>query len=185
MEIISKNGNVKVHEELCKKRMVDSFMTLLKRKRGKTGMLSKKEKGMNKYYKEQAEAKCLYLIQLWSDTFMMHQDKFKDVQDAYRQLRQESVDFPERDNNERLMMENLKGIDSPMFDYVEQISGKERPKDLEEVKKENEPSQVIDIIPDDGNELEVAAFDQNEDFSKYLYLINLILVYRQVYFGWL
>jgi len=168
IEIISKNSSIKVHEELCKKKLIDTFMTLLKKRRGKAGILSiKSRKAKDRYYKEKSEEKCLYLIQLWADTFMMYQDKFKGVHDAYRQLRMESVEFPERDPNERMMMENLKGIDSPMFDFVEQISGKERPKDLEEISKENEDPQYVDVIPDDGIEPEVQAFDPNEDFSKY------------------
>ena len=145
-------------------------MNLLKRKRGKAGLFNKKEKGLNKVFKEKAESKALYLIQLWADTFMMHQDRFTGVHEAYKQLRMEGVDFPERDPNERLMMENLKGIDSPMFDYVEQIAGKERPKDLEEIKKENHPEEnkIIEIIKDNEEEEDVQAFDQNEDFSKNL-----------------
>lgn len=38
----------------------------------------------------------------------------------YRQLKYEGIKFPERDVNERTMMENLDGINSPMFDFVEQ-----------------------------------------------------------------
>ena len=34
--------------------------------------------------------------------------------------------FPPRDPNERVLMSSL-GVDSPMFDYVEQISGKPTP----------------------------------------------------------
>ena len=34
--------------------------------------------------------------------------------------------FPARDPNERVLMSSL-GVDSPMFDYVEQISGKPTP----------------------------------------------------------
>jgi len=178
LEIISKNGSIRVHEHLTQKKFLDNFMTLLKRRRGKAGILSKKEKGINKVFKEKAEEKALYLIQLWADTFMMHQDRFSGVHNVYKQLRMEGVIFPERDPNERLMMENLKGIDSPMFDLVEQISGKERPKDLEEIKKEhsnNEPV-VREIIPDDGNEEEIQAFDNSEDFSK-----RKLLIFRQIY----
>lgn len=54
-------------------------MNLLKVRRGKKGILMRKEKGLNKFYKEKAEDKALYLIQLWADTFMMHQDKFPGV----------------------------------------------------------------------------------------------------------
>ena len=68
----------------------------------------------------------LSLIQLWADTFMMYEDRFPGFQHVYRQLRKESVTFPPRDPNERILMSSL-GVDSPMFDYVEQISGKPTP----------------------------------------------------------
>jgi hypothetical protein len=50
IEIISKNGNIKIHEPLTNKKFLDSFMILLKRKRGKAGILAKKEKGMDKIF---------------------------------------------------------------------------------------------------------------------------------------
>lgn len=75
------------------------------------------------------------------------------------------------------MMENLKGIDSPMFDFVEQTAGKLRPKDLEEIKKEkSHDDQFIEIIPEDGKEEEI-MFDPKEDFST---LNLLIFYYRQI-----
>ena len=61
----------------------------------------------------------------------------------------EGVKFPERDPNERLMMENLKGIDSPMFDFIEQTAGKEKPKDLSEIKRERtyqEENKIVEVI---------------------------------------
>lgn len=79
IEIISKNGNIKIHESLTQLKFLESFMNLLKRRRGKAGILAKKEKGINKLYKEKAEEKALYLIQLWADTFMMYQDRFSGV----------------------------------------------------------------------------------------------------------
>ena len=79
IEICSKNGDIKLHEQVTKKKFLESFMTLLKQKRGKKGILARKEKGLNKYYKEKAELKALYLIQLWADTFMMYQDRFSGV----------------------------------------------------------------------------------------------------------
>ena len=65
----------------------------------------------------------LSLIQLWADTFMMLEDKYPGFQQAYRLLRKEGVVFPPRDPNERILMGSL-GVDSPMFDFVEQISGR-------------------------------------------------------------
>ena len=80
---------------------------------------------------------------------MMYQDRFAGVHQWYKQLRLEGVKFPERDPNERLMMENLKGIDSPMFDYIEQTAGKEKPKELTEIKKERshfEDNKIVEVI---------------------------------------
>lgn len=67
-------------------------------------------------------------------------------------------------------MENLKGIDSPMFDFVEQTAGKAKPKDLEEIKREKswaENNQIIEVIEEDDKE-ELQAFGENEDFCKYI-----------------
>lgn len=47
------------------------------------------------------------------------------------------------------MMENLKGIDSPMFDYIEQTAGKEKPKELTEIKRERshlEDNKIVEVI---------------------------------------
>lgn len=54
---------------------------------------------------------------------MMLEDEYPGFQIAYRQLRKEAVKFPMRDPNQRMLMSNLVQ-DSPMFDYVEQISGR-------------------------------------------------------------
>ncbi len=72
--------------------------------------------------RERAELKVLYLIQLWSDTFMMYEDTFPQFLAAYRLLRKEGVKFPERDPATRFMLSSM-GLDSPMFDYLEQVSG--------------------------------------------------------------
>jgi hypothetical protein len=37
----------------------------------------------------QIEYKVLYMIQLWADTFMMHEDEFPFIMQTYRQLRKE------------------------------------------------------------------------------------------------
>lgn len=177
LEICSKNGDIRLHENLCKAKFLEPFMVLLKRRRGKTGLLNKKEKGMDKVFKEKAEEKALYLIQLWADTFMMHQDRFSGVHECYKQLRLERVEFPERDPNERLMMENLKGIDSPMFDFVEQTAGKEKPKDLEEIKKEKQredDNRVVEVL-DNDEEIEQIAIGENEDFRK-----PILTIYREI-----
>ena len=53
----------------------------------------------------------------------MREDGFPGFQLVYRQLRKEGVAFPVRDANERMLMGNL-GVDSPMFDYVEELAGR-------------------------------------------------------------
>jgi hypothetical protein len=104
---------------------------------------------------------------------MMHQDEFAGVHECYKQLRLEKVEFPNREANERLMMENLQGIDSPMFDFVEQTAGKERPKDLEEIKKRPYEELDFDFIPENGVEEDIQAFDDKEDFGT-IYSVNFL-----------
>ena len=55
---------------------------------------------------------------------MMKEDQFPGFLNIYRQLRKEGVNFPPRDSNMRMLMENVCS-DSPMFDFVEQAAGKE------------------------------------------------------------
>ena len=88
--------------------------------------MKKIESRQSKEVRERVEEKILYLVQLWSDTFMMKEDQYPGFQHTYRQLRKENVKFPTRDPNERMLMSSL-GVDSPMFDYVEQIAGKANP----------------------------------------------------------
>jgi hypothetical protein len=88
--------------------------------------MKKIETKQNKALREKIEEQLLYLIQLWSDTFMMKEDQYPGFQQTYRLLRKENVKFPMRDPNERMLMSSL-GVDSPMFDYVEQIAGRSNP----------------------------------------------------------
>ena len=73
----------------------------------------------------------MYLLQLWNDTFMMEQDKYPGFGMHYRKLCGLGVKFPPRDPNVRLMMQGLAEVESPMFDFVEQQHGKERPPDVQ------------------------------------------------------
>ena len=66
---------------------------------------------------EKIEHKVLYLIQLWADTFMMHEDEFKHILELYRLLRKEKIPFPERDKNEVFMIK-FDGTKSPVFDCL-------------------------------------------------------------------
>ena len=76
------------------------------------------------------------MIQLWADTFMMHEDEFPYIMSSYRQLRQEGnwfiwaknfnqiklgIVFPARDKTEKFMIQ-FKGKKSPIFDHLEEIN---------------------------------------------------------------
>ena len=90
---------------------------------------------------------------------MMEQDKYPDFHSNYRQLRSEGVKFPDRDPNERLMMEGISAVESPMFDFIEQKAGRVKPEPLQKVKEE----QIEDFV-----EKEQVFEDQKEDFSIYV-----------------
>lgn len=96
------------------------FMKCFKIMRGKGGLFSRFESASKKELREKNQEQALYLLQLWADTFMMYQDQYPGFQKYYRELKVEGINFPERDFNERTMMENLEGITSPMYDFVEQ-----------------------------------------------------------------
>jgi hypothetical protein len=80
----------------------------------------------------QIENKLLYLIQLWSDTFAMHENEFKCIIEAYRTLRYEGkpsktwadglvktgVKFPERNFKDKFMIK-FEGTKSPILEVLE------------------------------------------------------------------
>ena len=72
------------------------------------------------------EDKLLYLVQLWYDTFMMHEDEFKEIISLYKQLRKEGVVFPPRDPSEKFMIQ-FKGVQSPIFETIEENKVYEEP----------------------------------------------------------
>eukprot|EP01016_Furgasonia_blochmanni_P037846 TRINITY_DN4500_c0_g1_i3.p1 TRINITY_DN4500_c0_g1~~TRINITY_DN4500_c0_g1_i3.p1 ORF type:complete len:679 (+),score=146.98 TRINITY_DN4500_c0_g1_i3:146-2182(+) len=118
LDCFVKNCQMRFHYEVTSKRFQEALLRLLKRKRGKAGLFDSMFK--DKKLWEKIETKVLYLIQLWADTFMMHQDDFKPLFDTYKQLRQEGIPFPERDKNQKFMIQ-FKGKPSPMFEYLENM----------------------------------------------------------------
>lgn len=118
------NSNRLFHKCISTDEFADAFLGSLKRVRGKHKIASKLETKQVRLRWEKAEQKLLGLIQMWSDTFMMQEDEFPGFQKLYRQLRKEAIPFPKRDPNLRAMMSNI-CADSPMFDYVEQIAGRQ------------------------------------------------------------
>lgn len=71
------------------------------------------------------EDRVLALVQLWADTFMMHEDTYPAFMKLYRELRKEGIKFPTRDPNERFMIK-FDGDPSPAFelaDMEQQVKG--------------------------------------------------------------
>ena len=122
IEICTKNGDLNFHRYLATKKFAGVFLKLLDRKRGKGLKHKFWSKDVKKRW-DKTENILLYLVQLWADTFMMMEDEYPGFQIVYRKLREEAIKFPMRDPNERMLMSYLVE-DSPMFDYVEQISGR-------------------------------------------------------------
>ena len=60
------------------------------------------------------EDKLLWMVQIWADTVMMHEDQFPHIHATYRQLRKEKVEFPKRNPNEKFMI-NFEGVQSPVY----------------------------------------------------------------------
>lgn len=193
LEVLSKNGSIEFHEYLSKDDFLLELIKCFKVLRGKGGLFSKFETKAAKELREKVEDQGLYLLQLWADTFMMYQDTYPGFQRYYRQLKVEGVKFPERDLNERTMMENLEGITSPMFDFVEQAMKKREqeasnrksiassgrksqvPEDKKSIGKDfkNEPEAEHDdkIAVDPNSELEeinekLQKLEDNKDFVE-------------------
>ena len=51
----------------------------------------------NKEKQKKIEDRILFLIQLWFDTFMLHEPDFKNIIEVYKTLWKEGVVFPMRD----------------------------------------------------------------------------------------
>lgn len=60
-------------------------------------------------------------MQLWFDTFMLHEEDFKGIIGVYKQLRQEGVIFPKRDPNSQHFIK-FDGKKSPIFEAIEHNS---------------------------------------------------------------
>lgn len=60
----------------------------------------------------------MFLVQLWFDTFMLHESEFKLIVGVYKTLRQEGVVFPLRDANNQFLI-SFDGKKSPIFETIE------------------------------------------------------------------
>lgn len=110
---------MRFHYELLGNAFCKTVMKILSKRRGE-----KKLFGINPlvskdgHTQRNIEDKLLYLIQLWYDTFMMHESEFREIIGAYKNLRKEGVIFPQRDPNEAFMIK-FTGTTSPIFQTME------------------------------------------------------------------
>jgi len=113
-----KNCGMHFHRYVNNRGLLPALVGLLKRRRKKLNMLDKlaglyKDRGWRKI-----EDQVLGLVQLWADTFMMHEDKYPTFMTHYRELRKEGLKFPPREANERFMI-RFEGEASPAFELAE------------------------------------------------------------------
>lgn len=113
LETLCKNCNMRFLYELNNKKLVEAMLKVVVRRRDRAKYGTKASKTTNPL-KIEAEEKVLFLLQLWADTFMMHQTEFRNIHDAYRNLRKDGVQFPERDPNQKTII-NFQGQVSPVF----------------------------------------------------------------------
>ena len=84
LEIASKNGDKQLHRYLSTTEYAKVFLRLLERKRGKGYFKHMADSKDTKRRWDSIEHMLLYLIQLWADTFIMHEDEYPGFQLAYR-----------------------------------------------------------------------------------------------------
>ena len=88
------------------------------------------------------EEKLLFLIQLWYDTFMLHEDEFGEVIAVYKELRAEGVVFPRREAAHQFLID-FAGRKSPIFEGIE------GDRVYEEPAKTLNPSNLYAVKADD------------------------------------
>ena len=120
LEFLSKNTSPIFHQYLASKNHSEAFLLALRRVRGKKSLKNKLEKKDVQARWAKSDQILLSLVQLWADTFMMHQEKYPGYFSAYKTLCIEKVSFPMRDPNIRMLMESV-CKESPMYDHVEEI----------------------------------------------------------------
>ena len=92
------------------------------------------------------------MIQLWADAFMMYEDDYPFFMSTYRLLRKEAVEFPSRETSDRFTFLSM-GLKSPIFDYLEEVSYKSKPKKLLDIENEKSGFDKIKAIEKANEEL--------------------------------
>lgn len=165
---------MKFHYELLNKNFTETSLKILAKVRGVALPQRRKVKALfhplvsNSSLQQDIEDKLLYLIQLWYDTFMMHEDEFKEVITLYKQLRKEGVVFPPRDPNEKFMIQ-FKGKVSPIFQTIEENKVYEEPQ--KQFKMSGHKLGTKDFISASyggGGSSGVSSSSQNQNKPKYI-----------------
>lgn len=118
VELLTKNCATKFHLLLFSAKFCGALLKMLEVRRGMkksffNGLIAKKPE-----IQTQIEEKLLFLIQLWYDTFMLHESEFKEVIGVYKELRKSGVVFPKRNASDRFLI-NFEGEKSPIFECIE------------------------------------------------------------------
>ena len=91
---------------------------------------------------KEIEDKLLFLVQLWFDTFMLHEDDFKDIIAVYKECRKDGVIFPQRSASNQFLIK-FDGKKSPIFEGIE------HDRIYEEPSKTLNPMKNFEVKPAD------------------------------------
>ena len=91
---------------------------------------------------KEIEDKLLFLVQLWFDTFMLHEDDFKDIIAVYKECRKDGVIFPQRSASIQFLIK-FDGKKSPIFEGIE------HDRIYEEPSKTLNPMKNFEVKPAD------------------------------------
>ena len=161
LEILVKNCKMRFHYFLFSKKFCKTLLKILGKRRGKSNFLNSLISKKKDYQKE-IEDRLLFLIQLWFDTFMLHEDEFKNIIEVYKTLRKESVIFPMRDPKSQFFI-NFDGKKSPIFEAIEEGYIYEEPGKVFSNKK----YQIDDLkITDQTEEIEYKYPPRNNDVKE-------------------
>lgn len=185
LEILVKNCKMRFHYFLFSKKFCKTLLKILAKRRGKNNFLNSLISKKKEYQKE-IEDRILFLIQLWFDTFMLHEDEFKNIVEVYKTLRKESIIFPMRDAKSQFFI-NFDGKKSPIFEAIEEGYIYEEPGkvfskkkyQIDELKITDQTEEIEYKYPPRNNRNEVneieSVFVKKEEISNLLEMMPGIL----------
>lgn len=118
IEFLTKNCGNLFHRYLLNPKFCMTALKILEKRRGKLSILNPLI-STNKQIQRSIEDKLLFLIQIWADTFMLHEEEYKPLMSCYRKLRKEGVAFPERKIEHKGFVK-FDGKPSPVYDVLEE-----------------------------------------------------------------